>query len=200
MNILYIFPPQWIPIQPHFAIPSLMGQFRDSKHNVTGMDLNLDFYLKILNKDYIQQCIKNAKEAAKELEKEIKTSYKKEIGFENYPMEEKNKFLKFIIIHNFFKNNEKELYNYPFLLSEAINIMRSPEYFYNPKLLIDSLNIIDKCLMIASLEYAPSTLSLSSFYNQHFKYNYENINYFVNDKNLSLKGKGLLIQKLITSF
>lgn len=186
MNILYIFPPQWIPIQPHFAIPSLMGQFRDSKHNVSGMDLNLDFYLKILQKDYLDKCINNARELEKKLGEEVKQNYDKKVGFDNYPLKDRNTFLKFIIIHDFFKNNEKDLPKYPFLVAEAIKVMRSKEYFYNPKLLIDSLHILDKCLQIASLEYAPATLSLSSYYNQHFKYNYENITYFVNDKDTNM--------------
>ena len=186
MNILYIFPPQWIPIQPHFAIPSLMGQFRDSKHNVMGMDLNLDFYLKILKKEHIEKCITRAKELEKALEEEVKAHYKKETDFDDYPIEDKNKFLKFIIIHNFFERNKNNLSKYTFLLSDAINVMRSDEYFYNPKLLIDALDIIDKCLQVASLEYAPSTLSLSSFYNQNFKYNYESIDYYVNDKSTNM--------------
>lgn len=182
MNILYIFPPQWLPVEPHFAIPSLMGQFRGSKHNVSGLDLNVDFYLKILDKKYIENCIKKAKETEKKLGEEIKVQYKKSVGYDNYPLEDKNKFIKYVIIRNFLEKNEKQLFKYPFLISKAIEIMRSKEYFYNPKLLIDSLDIIDKCLAIASLEYAPSTLSLSSFYNQNFKYNYESIEYFVNDK------------------
>lgn len=186
MNILFIFPPQWLPVEPHFAIPSLMGQFRGSSHNVEGMDLNVDYYLKILNKEHIENCIKNAKEIKDKLEKVVKENYKKEIKYEDYPLEKKNLFLKYILIRDFFEKNEKELYKFPFLIEKAIEIMRSKELFYNPKLFIDSLDIIDKCLKIASLEYAPSTMSMSSFYNQNFRYTYENIDYFVNDKETNM--------------
>ena len=186
MNILYIFPPQWLPIEPHFAIPSLMGQFRGSKHNVSGMDLNIEFYLKVLQKEHIEGCIKRAKEIKDKLADEVKQKYKKEIPYEQYPIEDRNKFLKYILIRDFLEKNEKELFKFPFLVSQAIDIMRSKENFYNPKLFIDSLDIIDKCLKIASLEYSPSILSLSSFYNQNFKYNYESIEYFVNDKSTNM--------------
>ncbi|MBR6162607.1 radical SAM protein [bacterium] len=186
MNILFIFPPQWLPVEPHFAIPSLMGQFRGSRHNVEGMDLNLEFYLKILNKDHLEKCIKNAREIKEKLAPEIKEKYKKSIKYEDYPLEDRNKFLKYILIRDFLEKNEKELHKFPYLISQAIEIMRSKELFYNPRLFIDSLDIIDKCLRIASLEYAPSTMSMSSFYNQNFRYNYENIDYFVNDKSTNM--------------
>ena len=186
MKILFIFPPQWLPVEPHFAIPSLMGQFRGSTHEVEGMDLNVDYYLKILKKEHIEKCIENAKEIKNKLEKVVKENYKKEIKYEDYPLEKKNLFLLFILIRDFLEKNEKELYKFPFLIEKAIEIMRSKELFYNPKLFIDSLDIIEKCLKIASLEYAPSTMSMSSFYNQNFRYTYENIEYFVNDKETNM--------------
>ena len=87
-----------------------------------------------------------------------------------------------LLINPALPTNEKSLSKYPVLISEAINVMRSKEHFYNPKLLTDAISIIEKCLEIASLKYAPSKLSLSSFYNQNLQYNYDSISYFVNDK------------------
>ena len=48
MKVLFLFPPQWMPIAPHFAIATLMGQFEGSPYEASMMDLNIDFYNKII--------------------------------------------------------------------------------------------------------------------------------------------------------
>ncbi len=186
MNILFIFPPQWVPFQPHFAIPSLMGQFKGLEYNTTALDLNLEFFLRILNKEYLNKSIEEARNIEKELYEFAQKTYRKDFDYDNCDIEIKNKLTKFVMIHQFFQKNEKELPKYPFLISDAINILRSKEYFYNPKLLVDALSLIDKSLEIASLKYAPSKLSLSNFYNQNFQYNFKSIKYFVDDKTTNI--------------
>ena len=52
--MLLTFPPQWTPISPHFAICSLLGQLKANNYNVSFSDLNIEFYNKILTKDYLQ--------------------------------------------------------------------------------------------------------------------------------------------------
>ena len=156
MNILFIFPPQWVPFQPHFAVPSLMGQFKDTEYNTSALDLNIEFYLSILNKDYLHNCVDEIKKLHKELYTFAQENYVKGDDYDNYPLEIRNKLIKFVMIHQFLQQHEKEIPKFIFLMPEAINVLRSKEYFYNPKLLIDALSIVDKCLEIASLKYAPS--------------------------------------------
>ena len=46
-KLLLIFPPQWTPISPHFALPSLLGQLKYCGFNAEAMDLNIDFFNEI---------------------------------------------------------------------------------------------------------------------------------------------------------
>ena len=53
VNLLYLYSPQWMPISPHFAIPSLMGQFEGTNHNADVIDVNLEFYCKVLTQKFV---------------------------------------------------------------------------------------------------------------------------------------------------
>ena len=46
MNTLLLFPPQWTPISPHFALPSLIGQLKANGYEASGLDLNIDFTIR----------------------------------------------------------------------------------------------------------------------------------------------------------
>ena len=72
MKVLCLFPPQWMPISPHFAIATLMGQFDGSPYEASMMDLNIDFYNKILTRSYVSNALKRAKIKLEETKKEIK--------------------------------------------------------------------------------------------------------------------------------
>ena len=60
-KMLLIFPPQWTPISPHFAIPSLLGQLKANGYNAQAIDLNIEFFDEVLNKDYLEFSIFKAK-------------------------------------------------------------------------------------------------------------------------------------------
>ena len=75
MKVLFLFPPQWMPISPHFAIPTLLGQFENSPYEATAMDLNIDFYNKILTPSYIKNALKRGKQQLEEIKEELKTVY-----------------------------------------------------------------------------------------------------------------------------
>ena len=48
MKVLLAFPPQWTPISPHFAIPSLAGQLIDAGFGFDVFDFNIEFYDTVL--------------------------------------------------------------------------------------------------------------------------------------------------------
>ena len=53
-ELLLIFPPQWTPISPHYAICALLGQLKENGYNASFMDLNVEFYNHILKIDYLK--------------------------------------------------------------------------------------------------------------------------------------------------
>lgn len=199
MNILYLFPPQWMPISPHFGIPSLMGQFTGLGHNVSAFDLNLEFYNQLLTQNNISKSLKIAKKMESELFVEISKFYQRGKDFNTYTNYQKNRFAKHVMIKNFLAKNKDDIDKIPVLVEGAVSIMRSKQHFYNPKLLLQSLNIIDMALEIASMPYYPAVISLSSYNNQHFELNFESIKYYVfdNDTNIYIDFYKKIIPKIL---
>ena len=60
-KMLLIFPPQWTPISPHFALPQLVGQLKSNGFNAQALDLNIEFFNEILTFDNLQKSITKAK-------------------------------------------------------------------------------------------------------------------------------------------
>jgi hypothetical protein len=49
-RLLLIFPPQWTPQNPHFALTSLAGHLRSRGYLVDALDLNILFYAEALTR------------------------------------------------------------------------------------------------------------------------------------------------------
>ena len=186
LNILYIFPPQWMPISPHYAIPSLMGQFVDSPHKLDVLDINLEFYCHILKRKYISDSLKKARELEKSLYEEIVGFYDRTKDFNTYTLPQKNKLAKHVMIKSFFAKYEKDASAIPVLIEDMVKMIREEKHFYNPKILAQILNIINIALDIASMPYYPSVLTIGSYHNQHLEMNWESIKYHVFDKETNM--------------
>ncbi len=186
MNILYLFPPQWMPISPHFALPSLMGQFEGSEYSVSAMDLNLDFYNEVLTENFVSKSLKRAIEIEPELFSEIGSFYERGKDFKTYTNYQKNRMAKHVMIKDFLQKHKSDIDKIPILVEGAVSVMRSKTHFYNPKLLLQSLNIIDTALKIVSMPYFPAIISLSSYNNQHFELNFDSIKYYVFDEDTNI--------------
>jgi len=163
-----------------------MGQFEGTNHNADVIDVNLEFYCKVLTQKFVSQSLKIGKNLEKELFEEISTFYERTKKFETYPLKQKNKMAKHVLIKTFLQKHEKEINNIPFLIEGAVSVLRSKKHFYNPKLLLQSLNIIDLALQIISMPYYPSIISLGGYQNQHFKLTFENIKYYVFDEDTNI--------------
>ncbi len=184
-KMLLIFPPQWTPISPHFAIPSLVGQLKANNFNVSAIDLNIDFYNKILNKEYILNSIKQSKTLLEFLKFEMKNIIKPQKQVNDYTFSEQISIFRYNKIKNYLLNNANYFEFIPNEIELAIKFIKSEE-FYNPVKFIKSLNIIDKALEIISLPYTPNQINFNSLQNPFFKFNFENIKYFVLDKTTNL--------------
>lgn len=186
MNILLLFPPQWMPVSPHFAIPTLIGQFENYSYDVNAMDLNIDFYDHILNKKYLETAVEKAVKSQTKVINEISQVYSPEKGFYTYSFEMQNKIAKYGLVKEFLNKNNDLLNYVPNLIEDAVNVIKSKEKFYEPKSILKAMNIIESALEIASLPYFPSKISFSSYSNQFFKLDFETIKYYVFDKNTNM--------------
>ncbi len=185
MKTLLIFVPQWTPISPHFALPSLLGQLKANNFEADGLDLNIDFYNKILNPDFIKNSVVKAVENNNQLLSEIAPFIKEGKNFLDYPLNIQNKMTKYTKVKEFVTKKQTLLASIPDLAQEAVHTLKS-EDFYKPEILIKSINIIDTALEMASLPYFPSKISLDNYSNPFFKLNMESIKYFVFDKETNI--------------
>jgi len=185
MKTLLLFPPQWTPISPHFALPSLAGQLKANGFETLGIDLNIDFYNKILKPDFIKNSVMKAVDNNKNILKEIAPHIQTGKSFENYPLDIQNKVLKYSKVKEFVEKKQGLLLEIPDLAEDAVKILKGEE-FYNPEILIKAVNIIDSALEMASMPYFPSKISLDSYTNPLFKLTFEHIKYFVFDKDTNI--------------
>ncbi len=185
MDILLLFPPQWMPTSPYFALPSLLGQLKAEGYNAKAIDLNIKFYNDILQKEKILSAIEEAKVLQPELLEEIKKHHTPDKKAQDYPFEIQNKIAKYGKIKEFLTNRTYELENAPEFIEEAKETLRG-EDFYKPENFAKSLYVIENTLEILSLPYAPAKLTFASYENPFLKLNYENIKYWVFDKTTNM--------------
>ena len=185
MKTLLIFPPQWIPMCPHYAISSLIAQLKHHGFDAHTLDLNIEFFNDILNKEYLEKNIVKIQTSLTETLEYIKKEYSPNKKEEEYSLEFQQKLYKFTKINEYLKTKNDNLQTIPNELENAINVTRG-ENFYDPSELINALNVIDEALEIISLNYLPSELSFQNFYNRFMKLTYESIKTFCLDKNTNI--------------
>lgn len=185
MNVLLLFVPQWMPVSPYFALPSLLGQLLNAGYNTKAIDLNVKFYNDILNKNNIENAINEATILKPKLLEEIAKYHRPEKKIEDYPFEIQQLIVKYGKIKDFLTKNEDGIESVPHLIEEAKKILKSDD-FYQPELFTKALYLIDNALEIISLPYAPAKLSFASYDNPLFKLNYQNIKYYVFDKSTNI--------------
>lgn len=179
--MLLIFPPQWTPISPHFAIPSLLGQLLANGYCAEGIDLNTEFYDYILTPDFIKNSIRQALIQFEDMHNNLLSVYNPNKNTNDYTLEEHIFLYRYNKMKVYIEKNSKFVHKILSNIQKAKNNIRS-EHFYNPETFITSLYIIDKALEVASLPYTPTKIEFESVQNPFFKLNLESIKYFVFDK------------------
>lgn len=179
MKHLLIFPPQWTPINPYLAIPSLMGQLEKEGFNAEALDINIDFYNDILKKSYLENSIKRLKKIDVTSFFETKKNDINNEQINDYPIEIKERFLKNKTIKEYLEKKSLLLKIIPNEIEKAVSNIKNPKHFYNPEILLNSFKTIHYALEIASLPYAPSRVQFFNFINPLLKYDYESLKYNV---------------------
>ena len=140
MKTLLIFPPHWAPVSPHLSTVLLLGQLRKNGFDTDIRDLNVEFFNRVLEEDYI-------KRKAEELYG-LKTALYDEItrfestsqnNHEEIPLEILEKATRYKIIDNFLRQSSNNIEKLPELAQKAVNFIRSEESFYKPGVLNWSL-------------------------------------------------------------
>ncbi len=180
-KMLLIFPPQWTPISPHYAVPTLLGQLEANGFEAKGIDLNIDFFSHILNKDFLEKSILKSKEEFDFLKFKLPQVIKPNKKYEDYNLSEQIEIYNYNQFKNILVNNFNRYSTLANDIENAVSNLKNDE-FYNPVNFVRSLNIVDRALELASLPFSPTKINFDNLQNPFFKFNYESIKYFVFDK------------------
>ena len=185
MKTLLIFPPQWMPLNPHFALPTLLGQFKGTEYEARVLDLNIDFYNKILTPKSVRNSYEKGKELFPKLKEKIKKYYTKGRKFDTYTFSEQNEIAKASMMDAFFNKN-LPVNEIALVIEQSVNILKSKKHYYNPKLFVEATETISKALDIISMPYYPTQIGFGSYENELLKLDYDKIKYYVFDDSTNI--------------
>lgn len=158
-DVTILFPPQWIPLNPHLSICSLAGYLRKKGYRVNLNDLNVRYYRFILTPNYLRYSLQRALNAYSTLKQKIFLARAKK--------DKSDKFAR--IAANFLhieKLLDKRSHHWETIIdsiSHAVSVFNNRELFYEPFELVRAFITIDNALELISLPYFPSLLEFNSF-------------------------------------
>lgn len=186
MKTLLIFPPQWMPVSPHFALPTLLGQFEGTGYNASVLDLNIDFYNKLLTSKHVKDSLNRSVKLLPILKERIQTYFVKGKKLQEYTFAQQNEIAKASMIDNFLKKHGDGLKTVAAIIDKSIEVMKSKQHYYNPKLFTSAIANINTALEICSMPYYPTQIGFTSYSNELLTLDYECIKYYVFDKTTNI--------------
>jgi anaerobic magnesium-protoporphyrin IX monomethyl ester cyclase len=145
MKSLLIFPAQWYPTQPYLSTPYLCAYLKAKGWDVSQRDFNIESYENFLSQPLLEKAVSKMGARLATLKNNKSFSFK-----EKSLMDVLTTGIKFAptIISG---------------VSDAKNIMRTPERFFNFNDYKQADMIIKSALKLVSDAYSPSVLTLSTF-------------------------------------
>ena len=157
MKCLLIFPPQWIPFNPHLAPAAIRSTLVNNGYDVSYRDLNIEFYNTVLTPEYLLGSVSRSFQIYNANIKKISEirSQKKEL--KEFPTDFQRIYLRFKELEKVARNNEfntvaKEL-------PKAVSIIRDKKHFYNLHLLEEAFTVVRKAADLLSSVYYPSKIN-----------------------------------------
>ena len=129
MKTLLIFPPQWMPVSPHFALPTLLGQFEGTGYEASVMDLNIDFYNKILTSDYVKRSLNLGTKLLPVLRENIQKYFVKGKKLQDYTFAQQNEIAKASMIDNLLKKHGENLKTVATIIDKSVDLQKSFIHF-----------------------------------------------------------------------
>lgn len=177
MKMLLIYPPQWNPASIYLSVPLLASQLKAKGYGADCIDLNVQFFNRILRSDYLEDTLLRCERMYGELGRLIAEKYPDaRENFNNYSLEERTLFLKFNRMNELFLRGKDALYEVVHGVDEAVRVLKSKEDFYIPEKLFAAKKTIGEALKIASLPYAPCEMIWDNYFsNPLMKLDWQNI-------------------------
>ena len=160
MKCLILFPPQWVPFNPHLAPPAIQGILKEKGHEVNVYDLNIEFYNSVLTPDFIVKSLQRAFDEYNANAANIFGQYSPDKQLNEYPVEYQRLYNKYNGVKKIAESGE---YNYLLEnVEKAARIFRSKKDYYNLHLLELANAVLDKTAKLLSLLYSPSSMYFST--------------------------------------
>lgn len=187
MKALLLFPPQWTPNAPYLALPLLSAQLKKHGYEAEIMDLNIEFFNRILTKENLTRRLGEAKELFRTLGDIVARDYPDAVkNFNSYSVKEQTMLMKYKRIADILGGEyipEETVEK----CENAVRISKSKDDFYNPEILFDAKKNIQEALKIASLPFAPNEMIYDNYFaNPLLKYDWVNIDAQCKDPSLNM--------------
>jgi len=166
-----LFPPQWTPFNPHFALYTLAGHLKSKGIDCDVYDVNLQFFHYLFSEGNVRKFQKDFLtyfQLLGELNKQKKLK-----GIEKQ---------RFSVMRKFLQENQRTFVNLPERIQEAVCVFNDPEKFYDPALLTLAGNRLEYFLRIFSLPIYPASLFLTFYLDPRYKMNFESLKEIIESK------------------
>jgi len=159
MKTLLIFPPQWIPYNPHLAIPDLHGFLKSKGYDVNSRDLNIEFYNKILSPDFLYKSLETTFKFYNENIAQINKERELSPDLKSFHPLFQRKYQRMKEIEKIYQ--AREYINIVHSINNAVAVTRSKKDFYNLHKLEKAFFTIKKATEILAGLYYPSKIYFS---------------------------------------
>jgi len=178
MRTILVFPPQWIPLNPHFSICSLSGTLRSEGVDVAVEDLNIKFYRSVLTSKYLHYSYGRALNTAEYLRQKITLTLTRKDSSHRAQCES----ARLLAIEQYMEGGRKKLKALSRRLPEAMETFDSKELFYDPLKLVMAFITVDEALELISLPFFPARLRFNDYYTPVFPLTTEGLVSFTEDR------------------
>ncbi len=174
MKILFTAVPQWYPASPYLAAALLVGQLKGRGFDAESYDFNIEFFNDILNSDYAEKSLEDAKEFVSSAEFAFDASLSDDINEKR----KKTFELRKRIVGDYIKFDGEKAEKTIEKIDWAMSVIKTKELFYDPEKLYEAKDIINSALDMASLPYVPSRIMIDNFIaNPVMTYDFADVDY-----------------------
>ncbi len=155
-RVLLIFPPQWTPLNPHFALAALGGHLREQGYPIKLLDLNVGYYRRVLNRRFLEYSLGRARNTRDYLIPKTLLNLRR--GAQTPQARREN--VRLVHLEQALARDHSRTLE---RIDEAVSVFDSPVKFYDPMKLTEAYVTIDRALDLVSLPYWPVRVHFNDF-------------------------------------
>jgi anaerobic magnesium-protoporphyrin IX monomethyl ester cyclase len=154
MKCLLLFPPQWIPFNPHLAGPAIHSILKNNGHDVRLHDLNAEFYNMVLTPKFLYEAVKAAFADFEANAQNVFQACPDKADLKSHPQEFQLRYRRYREIFRMAQKNEYR--NVIKRIEWAVGVLRDKDAFYDPATVDDALAVINTACGMLSATHHPS--------------------------------------------